>query len=57
MAAQDATTTGADTQGDLRKRNVQSGVQAGREAGEQLAEKTKQKVRGLADEQDNGIYS
>lgn len=44
MAAIDATTTGADTQGDLRKRNVQQGLQAGREKGEELAEKTKQKV-------------
>lgn len=48
MAALDATTTttGADTdtQGHVRKRNVQQGIQAGREKGEEIAEKTKQKV-------------
>jgi dolichyl-phosphate-mannose-protein mannosyltransferase len=47
MAADRAIATGADTQGDLRKRNVaagQNGNYLRQEIDEKLDEKTKQKV-------------
>lgn len=48
MAAQDgfASTTGVDTAGEVRKRNVgqANGSYVPKEVGEQLDEKTKQKV-------------
>lgn len=48
MAADGAITTGANTQGDLRKRNVaagQNGNYVPQEPGNKLDEKSKEKVR------------
>lgn len=47
MAAQDAATTGADTQGDVRKRNVgqANGNYVPKEVGDKMDEKSKEKVR------------
>ena len=49
MAAQDASATGADTQGDLRKRNVgqANGSYVPKELADRVDEKTKQKVDKL----------
>lgn len=46
MAAQDAVTTGADTQGEMRKRNVgqPNGSYVPKEVGDKMDEKSKQKV-------------
>ena len=46
MAAQDASATGADHQGDARRRNVgqPNGSYVPKEVGNKMDEKTKQKV-------------
>ena len=45
MAAQDAVSSGADTQGDLRRRNVQAnGSSVPKDVADKMDEKTKQKV-------------
>lgn len=46
MAAQDASATGADIQGDVRKRNVwqPNGNYIPKEVGDKMDDKTKQKV-------------
>ena len=49
MAAQDAITTGAETQGDARRRNVgqPNGTYIPKEVGDKMDEKTKQKVYAM----------